>query len=393
MSVNIRLRGRFIALLMVVLFLSIACENPISGIFNQDGNLSSPAKTAEPVIIIVEGDEPSESALGPEGQESTSPVSSSQGTSRANPYPIGSRISFPGWDIEVLEFRRGAAALEILNTENWQAPALSAGQEYAAARLFVRCTSMDDSAHSLAGSDVPVTGSSGITYLDNFDGFPAPEFVYEDMFTAETVEGWVDVIIPVSETNLMLVFINPEVEDATARFFALEEGASIPYPAELAGIAPNEVGTELAAPALPGQKVITTTREVTVLNAIRGAEAAAIIEAHSTYYEPPPADMEFLLLQIEARNISKNETPEGFGDLFAVDETGSRLYNDTVYFMKDSPEYPLIKYETFPGTVMRGWEAVYIPSGISPVLLGYFYPDDGDPATRDEYIKRYFSIE
>ncbi len=393
MSANIRLTGRFIALLTVVLFVSVACNNPISAILDRDGSPSSPAETAEPVIVIVEGDEPSEPAKVPEEQESISPVSSGQGTSRANPYPLGTRMSFPGWEIEMLEFLRGDAALELLNTDDWQAPALPAGQEYAAAKLFIRCTSMDDSAHSLGSSDVPITGSSGATYRDYFDGFPAPEFVFEDMFTAETVEGWVDVIIPVNESNLMLVFIDPDSEEPLTRFFALEEGASIPYPADLAGIMPNEIGTAFEAPALPGQIVITTTRELNILNTIRGAEAATIIEASSTYYEPPPTGREFLLLQLEVRNISKNETPEGYGEFFAIDTSGSRLYNDGLYTLKDTPEFPLLKESSFPGTKMRGWEAVYIPTGASPVLLAYYYPDDGDPSTDDEYAYRYFSIK
>jgi len=390
---NLCNRCRICILLASVMLVSIACNNPIPGLLNRDDNSSSMAESAEPVIIIVEEGEDAEAVTAPQVEEPGNSASPGQGTSRANPYPIGSRISFPGWDIEVLEFRRGDAALEIINTENWQAPALPAGQEYAAARLFVRCTAMDDGAHSLSGSDVPVTGSSGITYMDNFDGFPAPEFVYEDMFTAETVEGWVDVIIPVSETNLMLVFINPDGENPTPRFFALEPGASIPYPAELAGITPNNVGTELGAPAIPGQQVITMTREVTILNTIRGAEAAAFIEANSTYYEPPTPDREFLLLELEVRNISKNETPARYGDFFAIDGTGSRLYNDEVLYLINSADFPLLRNNSFPGTVMRGWQAVYIPSGAKPALLAYYYPDDGDPSTNDEYTYRYFSIE
>ena len=175
MGLNYRPPVRFVTILVGLLIVSIACQNPIPGIMDRNDSSSSPAATAEPVIIIVEGDDPLEIETVPEEQKSLSPVSSGQGITRANPYPIGTRISLPGWEIEVLDLLRAEAALAIINTQEWQAPVLPAGEEYAAARLFVRCTSMDDQAHSLGSSNVPITGSSGRTYMDNFDGFPAPE--------------------------------------------------------------------------------------------------------------------------------------------------------------------------------------------------------------------------
>lgn len=393
MSLNFRLWGRLLAFLTIVALLTIACSNPLSGILSRGGGPSSPQTTTEPAIIIVEGNDPLAPSAAQGGQEPAGQPASGQGTSRANPTPIGTRMSFPGWEIEVLEFLRGEAAVAIINSADWQAPELPEGQEYAAAKMFVRCTSMDDQAHSLGSSNVSITGSSGSIYKDNFDGFPAPEFVFEDMFTAETVEGWVDVVIPENETNLMLVFIDPDSEEPFTRFFALEEGASIPYPSDLAGIVPNEIGSVFEAPALSGEKVVTTTREVTIIRTLRGAEAAAMIEANSTNYEAPTPDREFLLLELEVRNISKNETPDRYGEFFAVDGTGSRLYNEEVLYLKSSPDFPLLRDSSFPGSVMHGWQAVYIPSGVTPALLAYYYPDDGDPATNDEYQYRYFAIE
>jgi hypothetical protein len=216
-----------------------------------------------------------EPSTQPPGQQSDQEITdgtvTDKGTTRKDPIPLGTLAAVPGWYVQVLEFLRGEAALTILNTADWQVDPLPAGQEYAVAKVFVRCTSMDSNYHSLGISNIFITGSHNTTYGDTMDSWPQPEFLFEDMYTAEAVEGWIDVIIPTDEQNFMLVVDVPDADgNSFLRFFELETGASIPIPKEFANNKPNDLGVEVNKPAPIGQTVISPNWEVTLLSSLHG---------------------------------------------------------------------------------------------------------------------------
>ena len=165
----------------------------------------------------------------PTTQGASNPGSPTAGTTRKNPIPIGKLISIPGWDIKVVEFLRGEAALAVINTPDWQADPLPTGQEYALAKIFVRCTSLDDGYHSLGISQMFMTGSDYKGYGDTMDSWPQPEFLFEDMFTAETVEGWIDAVIPTDEQNLMVV-VDDEIKRQSHHTFPCPGSGSVHFP-------------------------------------------------------------------------------------------------------------------------------------------------------------------
>ena len=110
-----------------------------------------------------------------------------------------------------------------------------------------------------------MTGSDYKGYGDTMDSWPQPEFLFEDMFTAETVEGWIDAVIPTDEQNLMVVVDDESNGNRTTRFLALEAGASISLPADLSSLKPNGLGVDVTNPVPPGQAAISSTWEISTV--------------------------------------------------------------------------------------------------------------------------------
>ncbi len=318
--------------------------------------------------------------------------SSGTGTTRKNPLPAGKLISIPGWDIKVLEFLRGEAALTVINTADWQADPLPPGQEYALAKVFVRCTSFDDSSHSLGISEMFISGSHNQAYGDSMDGWPQPEFLFEDMYTAEAVEGWIDAVIPTDEQDLMVVLDVEKEDNRTTRFFALEPGASVSLPAELANLTPNELGLSIDDPAAPGQQVISPSWEITLLDSIRGQEAETILGTDNDYYEPPAAGFEYLLMQVRLRYVDSNDLPVWVGpDIFStVDESGYTVHGDWIYIPRQSDRV-WISNRILPGAELEGWVPVTIAAGTAQPVIS-FAPDDYSSGSTEENL-RYLAVK
>lgn len=311
----------------------------------------------------------------PTAQGVTNPASTAQGSTRKNPVPLGTLISIPGWDIEVREFVRGEAALDIVNAADRQAETLPQGQEYALAKIFLRSTSLDADPHSLGISELFITGSKNVLYGDTMDSWPQPEFLFEDMYTAEAVEGWIDAVIPTNEQNLMVVLDAYENDDRYTRFLALEKGASVSLPAEFSNLKPNELGVNSDNPATPGQQVISPAWEITVLNSIQGQEAETILGKDNSNYTPPGEGFEYLLLQVSLRYINPDDVPAwvGPGEFYALDESGSRSQGDWIYTPTQSDRVWLSE-TVLPGAELEGWVAVTIPAGTGRPVIA-FNPD------------------
>lgn len=318
----------------------------------------------------------------------TNPASTAQGSTRKNPLPLGTLISIPGWDIEVREFVRGEAALDIINAADWQAETLPQGKEYALAKIFLRSTSLDDGPHSLGISELFITGSHNVKYGDTMDGWPQPEFLFEDMYTAEAVEGWIDAVIPTDEQNLMVVLNVFDDGNRYTRFLALEDGASISLPAESANLKPNEVGIDSSNPAAPGQQVISPAWVITVLNSIQGQEAETILGKDNSSYTPPGDGFEYLLLQVSLRYINPDDVPTwvGPGEFYALDESGSRSQGDWIYTPAQS-DLVWLSETVLPGAELEGWVAVTIPAGTGRPVIAF------NPDGRMGENLRYLAIE
>ena len=113
---------------------------------------------------IVEGGETDAEDVENQVEGADEPLASGVGLSRANPFPLGTMISVPGWDVQVLELLRGAEAAELVNSGTRKFDPPPEGYEYALAKVFLRCTNMDGNAHSIGISEMYITGSSHIKF-------------------------------------------------------------------------------------------------------------------------------------------------------------------------------------------------------------------------------------
>jgi hypothetical protein len=150
-------------------------------------------------------------------------ANSNAGIDRQHLVPLGSQISVPGWQIGVVQFLRGDEALKIVNDTDWPPPPLPEGQEYALVKVFLRSTYLGEDYQYLGISELHIIDDQDQVYGDTLDGWPQPEFLYEDMYTAETVEGWVDAVVPVDVKNLVMV-LDYTTDDGirVTRYFKLE---------------------------------------------------------------------------------------------------------------------------------------------------------------------------
>ena len=340
----------------VLVLLTAGCSSSTST--QSSTNASNPVTNPTPTVEIVPT------------------VSVEPGSSRKNPIPMNTLVSIPGWDIKVIQFLRGAEALSIINTPDWQAQPLPEGQEYALAKIYLKCTALDDNYHSLGISEMFITGSSNVGFGDTMDSWPQPEFLYEEMYTADEVEGWIDAVIPTAEKNLMVALNVTQDDVRTTRFFALQEGASIVLPAELAGLSPNELGVDYTNPAPAGQQVITPDWEITVLNSLSGQEAEVALGKDSGEYTPPPEGTEYLLLEVKLRYHNSLEVPMWMGGdrFYPIDTTdGSRLQVEQVYYYGQTDLVWLSKI-LLPGAETDVWVYMTIPSGTTQSVIA-FDPD------------------
>jgi hypothetical protein len=329
----------------------------------------------------------------PTTEGAANPVLTEPGATRKNPIPLNTLVSIPGWDIKVLEFLRGADALSVINTADWQAQPLPEGQEYALAKIFVKCTSLDDNYHSLGISEMFITGSHYMAHGDTMDGWPQPEFLFEDMFTADAIEGWIDAVIPTDEQNLMVVLDVRQDKNRYTRYFALQDGASISLPTDLANLNPNELGVNFSNPAPANQSVISPDWEVTVLNSIQGQEAATVLEKDNPNYSPPSEGMESLLLQVRLRYISSNDVPiwVSSDDFYPVDPSnGWRIPVDRIYANLQS-DLVWLSGNILPGAEVEGWVALTIPTGTDRPIIAFDL--DSYSSQQTEQNLRYLAIK
>jgi hypothetical protein len=311
------------------------------------------------------------------------------GDTRAKPVPVGEMVSIPGWDVKVEEFLRGADALKVLNNADWQVDDPPEGYEYAIAKIFVRCTSFDENPHSLGISELFMTGSDGIGYGDQMDSWPQPEFLFEDMYTAETTEGWVDALIPVSLTDVEMVLNVDSGEGRNLRFLALEKGASI---AAAPNVKENDLGKNSSAPALLGEKVITPDWTITLTEIKSGSEVESLLQTNNDSYAPPTEGTERVMLHFLIENHAKLEQPASlsYDNFYSTDDNGLTIQNEWL-MLPDLPDMKWINAVVLPGAALDGWVVVTVPieSVNRQVLLDpyrYDYEQQADNL-------RYFAIE
>ncbi len=340
---------------------------------------------ASPQAPIEEPQQPAE--LAPSGA----------GLSRANPLPPGTLVSVPDWDIQVLEYYRGAEALSRINQDFYRQVTAPEGKEIVLVKFFVRCTSFEDKAYDLGLFDLALTGDNNTVYGDQIDEWPQPEFYYKDMFTAEAIEGWLDVVVPAGEKNLMAV-VNLEDNNSDSptygtryvRYLALEPDSAIILPTEYASRAANEIGTTKENPAGVGQMVSMPEWDITLLEVLGGSEADTLLQQNNTLYQAPEAGFEYSLWHFKLQYFGEQDWPMSlsFYNFFVIDMTGSNLSD--ISRNVQNPDRNYLSDTILPGAEVDGWVVLQMPQAGTPYLVKFRYDSDSD-SQKDE--SRYFSID
>jgi hypothetical protein len=369
-------------MLAVFVLVSFACALPVSLPVGDDHNDDSAVDDKNPISIL-------EDLM--DGETANAPDEA--GTTRRSPLPVGTLLSVPGWELKVIQFLRGDDALRVIRSSGQQVGELPAGKEFALVKIFVRCTALDSDAHDIGLTELFITGNSHVAYGDTLDGIPQPEFLYEDMYSAEAVEGWIDALIPVNEQDLMAVLDLQEYKtDRITRFFALEEGASVSLPENFSEHEPNQIGASIDTPAKVGEQIITSEWEIRLLNASRGAQAETAIQRENPLFNPPQEGMDYVLLEIALSYFGINDSPVHIGpdNFYAVDRDGKKLAGEWVRVPKQSMN-PYINATVFPGAELAGWIAISTPADTDQPLI-VFDPDRYHSEKADVNL-RYLLIE
>jgi hypothetical protein len=351
---------------------------PTEGSLPTDG--SSPAGTSSPT----EGGSPAGTGLPTSTPEPASrPTPVPMGQSRKNPFVRSSVVSAPNWDIQVLDVKRGEDAWKDLQAVSEFNEAAPAGMEYLLVKLHMKSTYTDNARHDISGCDFDVTGDQLIEYSCGTVNVDVPQPILEATLSAggET-EGWAAYLVAAGEKDLILIFeeISNFDENAT-RYIALDNGASIGVPPDLAKIKPNDLGIGQDKPARRTEKLISENWELSINQVVRGDDAWTMVLNANEYNDPPAAGMEYLAVNLHVRSIGTVDRAESINASFfsAIGKAG--VY-DLPLVLEPSPPLDITLY---PGGAYDGWIVLQAPLGETGVML-VFTPSSDAGNENPRYI-------
>ena len=306
------------------------------------------------------------------------------GKSRNSPLPFKDRLVTDDWEIAILEVVRGDSAWTLVQEANSYNDPPSDGYEYIAVKFYVHNIGKEDDSKSIDGYSFNITGSANI--LHNYRSVVDPEPMLEiSLYPDGEYEGWVVFESIIGETDLMLAFEESWSFDSDdIRYLALDEGASLEVPADLANVASNNIGKERNTPALMSESVITDDWEISVVEVIRGAEAWNMALAANQYNDPPEDGYEYVAVKIYVHNINTEDVARNIND-YDFNTTGSKGVLHDVPSVVD-PE-PALDITLYPDGKYEGW--LILKAGIGETDLKLVF----EPLLDFSDGKRYISLE
>jgi hypothetical protein len=357
---------------------------------------SSPSQNQEPVATARPGQ--SQATKVPKGSKTAlptrtsvstrtptataSPAPETPGLSRRVPFAWAALASMPNWEVQVLQVLRGDPAWQALQATDQFTDEAPDGMEYVLVRLHVRNTTSDIDEHSLSACDLDVTGSRMVDYTCGMAASMEPALDVT-LSSGEQGEGWATFLIDKTETNLILVINDPlNLDQNTPRFIALEQGASIAIPANLAKLSPTDLGTKRSTPATQVQTVTTRAWEVSVNNVVRGEDAWTMVQETNSLNDPPAKGMEYVAVALHVRSIGKLDLPAGMDNSY-FSSTGSakKVYEIPSLEQPD----PALDVALFPGGEYEGWIVLQAAKGETGLLL-VFDPSLGEDPAEIRYL-------
>ncbi len=294
------------------------------------------------------------------------------GLSRSNPYPFGSTVTLPNWEVTMLEAPiRGAQAWAILQDANMFNAPPPEGYEYLLLHLRVVNRRSDEAKKWLG---VHVTGSANVLHYSFYNVLVPPAPILETWLPGNTQsEGWNAYTIAQGEQNLQLFIQDMGDWTAPPYYLALTAEEQLPiFTAGLAGIVRTDVGAEQSQPAGIGQITTSANWEVQLLQVVRGAEAWQRLLAANRFNNPPEEGFEFVLAQLRIRYIGSDEGPHHVNrhTHFAVRNWHTEAWQRSTGI---APK-PELEAALFPGGEVVGWLPLPVAlEDTDPILC--FMPD------------------
>lgn len=298
------------------------------------------------------------------------PEPAEPGTSRSAPLPLGTELRFEDWAVSITEVSRGDEAAQAIAGANQFNDPAPEGWQYLLASLKLTNISTEQEAKSvLFGVDLRVTGTRNVLYSRASVVVPQP--LEGELFPEGSAEGQIAFLVPAEEDNLMFfVAENLSFDLDARRFVAIDDGASITVDPALPEIAPTEDGSRRAAPAPLGTTVVSEAWEVTVLEVLRGADAAQRITEANQFNDPAPEGQEYIVARIRAHYLGGDDQDSAANidqNAFKVTGTANVIY--------DRPSIvapaPTLDAYLFPGGQVEGWVVVQAPAGEAGLALVY----------------------
>lgn len=341
--------------------------------------------------------DPTQAALLGRYEPSSEELPTELGKTREKPYPPFTRLILPEWDFQVRQVLRGEQAWQLIQAQSPNTAPPPAGQEYLLVLVRAHCKNLESHCGDIGLTNLLVTGDSLRALKDTLWDIPMPELYFADIYTAEEVEGWTDALVGQDENNLMLVIDLQSPDPSTGedarlvRYIALQDGASLSLPADLAAVQPNELGKTPQTPAPLGQLVVSNDWEITLMEALRGPQALAKVKQVNPDNPDPEAGMEYILFHIRLRFIGREDAPHELymSNFIWTDASDNRYQAPTIYGKSDPPGF-WAQPDLFPGGSAEGWMLVQAPAGQPGVVI--FDPDLHKPGHPQENI-RYLAVE
>jgi hypothetical protein len=326
------------------------------------------ASQSEPTAMPTATARPTEAPRPTVTPEPTAtPKPAEAGSSRSNPLPLGTEVRLKTWAVTITTVTRGKEAQQAIAAANQFNDPPREGHAYLLASLRLENISDKQEAQHVAfGASLRVTGDRNVLYAPVSVVEPKP--LEGELFPGGQVEGQIAFEVPADEQNLMFQVTETFAFDDTPRFIAIDTAARIAPDAALADIQPTGIGTRRNAPAKPGETLATGEWELTLLEVVRGKDAAKLVQQANEFNEPAPAGSEYVAVKLRVRStgIDKPDVAQHIdGGFLKISGEQNVVYEKPSVV---APEPELDAY-LFPGGSAEGWEILSVAAGEQKLAL------------------------
>jgi hypothetical protein len=286
------------------------------------------------------------------------------GESRSRPLPSEAVVRSGDWQAQVLDFKRGVEAAQLIREANQFNRPVPEGKEYVLLKVRVKSLHTAGQAHGLLGGNFSLTGERLLHYLPAGVVPPQPRLAIQ-LSPGDETEGWIVYAIDAGEDRLIAEF-EQLGSNASPVFIALQPGTTINIDPALADLAPSAAGRTHEEAARLGDTLIADDWQITVLEALYGDRAFQMVQAASRHNDPPAVGMEYLAVRTRVKNLDLRDRITLLNNRFF-----KTLGDRNVLYAAPPVAVPEPKLEGFlyPGGEVEGWVILQIGQGEGDVQV------------------------